>query len=249
MKEERYDDLLAQLDPARLPRHIAVIMDGNGRWAAKRRLPRSAGHRAGAEALRRATELCRELEVSCLTVYAFSTENWSRPTDEVGFLMRLLVEYLKSEVALMNEQDIRLGFLGQRGALPAEARRALDEALAATARNTKMRLNLAINYGGRDELTRAVQGIAADIAAGRLAPDAVDAALIGGRLDTAGQPDPDLLIRPSGELRISNFLLWQAAYSELYFCDQLWPDFGKRDLLAAILDYQKRDRRFGGVKP
>ena len=248
MKPERYDDLLAQLDPTRLPRHIAVIMDGNGRWATRRHLPRSAGHKAGAEALRRATELCRELHIGCLSVYAFSTENWSRPAEEVGFLMRLLVEYLHSERSLLRQQQIRLGFLGRRDGLPAEVLRALDETLAETASYQEMQLNLAVNYGGRDELRRAVQALVAEAAAGRLTAAEVDEAKISAQLDTAGLPDPDLLIRPSGELRISNYLLWQGAYSELYFCDKLWPDFGKRDLLAAILEYQKRDRRFGAVK-
>lgn len=247
MAAEAYGDLLAQVDRQRLPRHIAVIMDGNGRWAASRSLPRSAGHKAGAEAMRRLVEICRELEIEALTVFAFSTENWRRPADEVGFLMRLLIEYLKNEVELMNRQNIRLGFLGQREGLPAEVGAALDQAMAATAANTALRLNLAINYGSRDELLRAVRSLAAEAARGELDPLEIDGQLLAARLDTAGLPEPDLLIRPSGELRISNFLLWQLAYSELYFCDQLWPDFSKRDLLTAVLDYQRRERRFGGV--
>ena len=246
--KEKYDDLLRHIDARRLPSHIAVIMDGNGRWAAQRHLPRSSGHKAGAEALRRVTEICREIGVPILSVYAFSTENWRRPQEEVSFLMRLLVDYLNNEVALMNEQDIRLGFLGRREQLPPPVREALEGSLQATAANRSMRLNLAINYGARDEILRAVRELARQAAAGSLDPAEIDGARFAACLDTAGQADPDLLIRPSGELRISNFMLWQAAYSELYFCDKLWPDFGKRDLLTAIIAYQQRDRRFGGVK-
>lgn len=244
-KAEQLNDLLARLDKKKLPAHIAIIMDGNGRWAARRHLPRSAGHKAGMEALRQAVELCRETGVSILTVYAFSTENWRRPADEVGFLMRLFIQYLENEVALMNEQGIRLGFLGGKDVLPAAVREALARAQESTAQNRQMLLNIAVNYGGRDELARAVRGLARRVRDGQLAPDDIDERAIGAALDTAGAQDPELMIRTSGELRISNFLLWQAAYSELYFSDKLWPDFGKRDLLTAILDYQGRDRRFG----
>jgi undecaprenyl diphosphate synthase len=244
-KAEQLDDLLAQLDRQKLPAHIAIIMDGNGRWAARRHLPRSAGHKAGMEALRRNVELCREIGVPILSVYAFSTENWRRPAEEVGFLMRLFIQYLEAEVALMNEQGIRLGFLGTKDALPAAVRQALEQAQAATSQNRQMLLNIAVNYGGRDELVRAARELAAQVAAGKLRPDEIDERLISAALDTAGQADPDLMIRPSGEQRLSNFLLWQGAYSELYFSERLWPDFNKRDLLAAILDYQGRSRRFG----
>ena len=242
---ELYGDLLEKIDMQRLPEHIAVIMDGNGRWATARHLPRSAGHKAGAEALRRATELCREMGIPVLSVYAFSTENWQRPAEEVSFLMRLFVEYLHNEVELMNRQDIRLGFLGDPDGLPEPVRRTLEEARAATADNKSMVLNLAVNYGSRHELLRAARKLAAKTAAGEIAPEDIDMEMIGNQLDTAGLPDPDLLIRPSGELRISNFLLWQAAYAEFYFTDKLWPDFGKRDMLEAIIDYQSRSRRFG----
>lgn len=245
---ENYQDLLQQLDKERLPRHIAIIMDGNGRWAARRHLPRSAGHKAGAEALRRATELCREIGVEVLTVYAFSTENWRRPAEEVSFLMGLLIEYLRNEVDLMNRQDIRLGFLGELSGLPDIVQKALKQALADTANNRHMTLNLAINYGGRDELCRAMRRILADAQAGLVRADSIDEQLLSSYLDTAGCPDPDLLIRPSGELRTSNFLPYQCAYSEFWFSDRMWPDFSKRDLLTAILDYQQRDRRFGRVK-
>jgi len=246
MKQETYDDLLASLNKERLPRHIAIIMDGNGRWAGQRHLPRAAGHRAGAEALRRAAELCREIGVQVLTVYAFSTENWRRSEEEVNFLMGLLMEYLHNEVALMNEQEIRLGFLGEFGALPQGVRQAFREALAATAANGRMLLNLAVNYGGRDELLRAFSRLLARADQGELDRNSLGEADLAAALDTAGLPDPDLLIRPSGERRLSNFLLWQSAYSELWFSEKMWPDFGKRDLLQAILDYQGRDRRFGG---
>ena len=242
---EQYQDLLAQIDPAKMPRHIAVIMDGNGRWAKARNLPRTAGHKAGAEALRRTVEICREIELPVLSVYAFSTENWLRPLEEVRFLMRLFIEYLHNEVALMNRQQIRLGFLGDKDGLPPAVRGALDEAQAATAANKRMLLNIAVNYGGRDELTRAVRKIAAAAAHGGVVPAEISEQLIGEYLDTAHEADPDLIIRPSGELRISNFLLWQGAYAELYFTQTLWPDFTKRDLLTALLDYQGRRRRFG----
>jgi undecaprenyl diphosphate synthase len=242
---EIYDDLIAKLDMQRLPSHIAIIMDGNGRWAQSRHLPRNAGHKAGAEALRRAVELCREIGVPILTVYAFSTENWQRPAEEVGFLMRLFIQYLHNEVALMNEQEIRLGFLGDKSGLPREVQKALKDAQTATAANTKMLLNIAVNYGGRDEIIRAVRAAAEAVQNRQLTAKDIDAAVFAGYLDTVGQTDPDLLIRPSGEMRISNFLLWQSAYAEFYFSDKLWPDFGKRDLLAAILDFQGRRRRFG----
>jgi len=247
MKEERYDDLLAELKPDRLPKHIAIIMDGNGRWASKRFLPRSAGHKAGAEAMRRTAEICREIGIPIMTVYAFSTENWKRPAEEVGFLMELLIQYLKSEVELMNEQQIRLGFLGDMNGLPQPVQTAFREAMAATAKNDKMILNLAVNYGGRDELVRGFRKLGEQIASGTLKPEDISEAMISDVLDTAGEADPDLLIRPSGEYRTSNFLVYQSAYSELWFCDKNWPDFGKRDLLQAVLDYQKRDRRFGKV--
>ncbi|NLF80111.1 MAG: isoprenyl transferase [Clostridia bacterium] len=244
-KAEQLNDLLARLDKKRLPAHIAIIMDGNGRWATRRHLPRSAGHKAGMEALRQAVELCSEIGIHILTVYAFSTENWRRPADEVGFLMRLFIQYLEGEVALMNEQGIRLGFLGSREALPAAVLLALAQAQKSTAQNERMLLNIAVNYGGRDELARAIRSLALKVRDGQFSPEHINEQVIGAALDTAGAPDPELMIRTSGELRISNFLIWQAAYSELYFSDKLWPDFNKRDLLTAILDFQGRNRRFG----
>ncbi|MDO4581125.1 MAG: polyprenyl diphosphate synthase [Bacillota bacterium] len=245
-KDEDYSVKLQLIDRQRLPAHIAVIMDGNGRWAAARNRPRSFGHRAGAEALRRCTEICRELGVASLSVYAFSTENWRRPADEVSFLMKLLIEYLRQEVRTMNEQDIALGFLGEREGLPDAVLAALDQALAATAQSRSMRLNLAINYGGRRELALAARRLAEQAVSGELnAADIDERALAAQLFDGGGEVD--LLIRPSGEQRISNFLLYQAAYAELYFCPVLWPDFGKNDLLDAVIDYQRRERRFGNI--
>lgn len=241
MKEE-YADLLARIDKQRLPQHIAVILDGNGRWAAKRGLPRTAGHKAGVEAVRRLAEICRELGVPCLTVYAFSTENWKRSQEEVGFLMELFVEKLYGEMSTMQANGIRYGFIGSRKGLSPRVLKTLDQALADTAGNQDMVLNLAVNYGGRDEIVRAM----GRIAAAGIDPKDITEQVVADHLDTAGLPELDLLIRPSGELRISNFLLWQLAYSELVFMDKLWPDFGKRDLLQAVIEYQGRERRFGG---
>ena len=247
MKSEQYDDLIARIDLQRLPRHIAVIMDGNGRWATSRHLPRSAGHRAGMESVRRLVEICRDIRIPVVSVYAFSTENWKRPLEEVGFLMKLFIEYLHSELALLQEQNIQLGFLGKKEGLPVDVVHLLEDVMEKTASNDAMRLNLAINYGGRDELTRAMQQIAEEILHGECTPACIDETMIANHLDTKGLPDPDLLIRPSGEQRLSNFLLWQLAYSEFYYSDKMWPDFGKRDLLTAILNYQSRNRRFGKI--
>ncbi|MBR5430647.1 MAG: isoprenyl transferase [Firmicutes bacterium] len=241
MKEE-YADLLARIDKERLPKHIAVILDGNGRWAAARGLPRNAGHKAGVEAVRRLIEICREINVPSLTIYAFSTENWRRSADEVGYLMNLLVEKLYAEIHTMQENGVRYNFIGKREGLPDKVLKTLDKAIAETADQHDLMLNVALNYGGRDEIVRAVRRLTS---AG-LAPEEITEERLGEALDTAGQPELDLMIRPSGEYRISNFLLWQVAYSELVFMDKLWPDFGKRDLLEAVIEYQGRSRRFGG---
>ncbi|MEG2212970.1 MAG: isoprenyl transferase [Clostridiales bacterium] len=246
-RKEEYGELLAQIDKTRLPQHVAVIMDGNGRWAARRNLPRSMGHKAGAEAMRQATEICREIGVKILTVYAFSTENWQRPQDEVDFLMKLFADYLSGEVKTMNDNQIRLGILGEIEPLPVAVKTELAKSLAATAGNERMLLNIAVNYGGRRELVLATRNLARQVQSGGLMVDEIDEAAVARALFTAGEVDPDLLIRPSGELRISNFLLWQAAYSEFYFADVLWPDFGKADMLRAIIAYQQRQRRFGKV--
>ena len=246
-KQEQYQDLLAQLQPGRLPRHIGIIMDGNGRWAKDHGQPRAFGHKAGAEALRRVTEICRELEIPALTVYAFSTENWQRPKAEIDFLMQLLQQYLKQELPLLMKQEVRLFGLGDWQALPTSVQKLYHQVANQTAANSKLTLNLAVNYGSQQEIVRAVQKLARQVAAGDLQPKQIDIAAIDAALDTAGQPELDLIIRPAGEHRLSNFLLWQAAYAELYFTDKYWPDFGKRDLLTAIIDFQNRERRFGGL--
>ncbi|HVT91577.1 MAG TPA: isoprenyl transferase [Bryobacteraceae bacterium] len=243
------DWLLAEsIDSARLPAHIAVIMDGNGRWANRRRLPRAAGHRAGVEPVRMTVETCARLGIQALTLYAFSVENWKRPRLEVDMLWRLLRTYLRRELPGLMRNNIQLGAIGRLEALPSAARRELEAVLEATAANSGMRLNLAINYSGRAELVDAVNQLLQEArSAGTLSELHVDEDAIASRLHTAGLPDPDLLIRTSGEMRISNFLLWQIAYAELYVTDKLWPDFDREDLLRAILEYQKRDRRFGGL--
>jgi undecaprenyl diphosphate synthase len=240
--------LAKAIDPERLPAHIAIIMDGNGRWAKRRNLPRAAGHRAGAEAVRITVETCARMGIQVLTLYAFSAENWKRPRTEVDTLWRLLRVYLRKELPKLQESNVRLTAIGRLTALPEVARRELEAAEQATASNHGLRVNLALNYGGRGELVDAVNAIL-DRARerGRLGDLRVDEDMISAHLYTARIPDPDLLIRTSGEMRISNFLLWQIAYAELYVPNVLWPDFKRADLLGAILDYQKRDRRFGGL--
>jgi undecaprenyl diphosphate synthase len=238
------------LDPRRLPRHIAIIMDGNGRWANRRRMPRVAGHRAGVEPVRTSVETCAQLGVSYLTLYAFSVENWKRPKAEVDTLWSLLSYYLHKEVPRLNENNIRLQAIGRLGDLSTQVRKDLDRAMERTAGNTGMVLNLAINYGGRSEIADAVQRLLEEARReGRLDSLAVNETAIERHLYTAGQPEPDLLIRTSGEMRISNFLIWQAAYAELYITETYWPDFNRLALLEAVAAYQKRDRRFGGINP
>jgi undecaprenyl diphosphate synthase len=243
-------DLAQAIDPARLPAHIAIIMDGNGRWAGRRLLPRVAGHKAGIGPVRSTVEACARLGVKALTLYAFSVENWKRPRTEVETLWRLLRFYLKQELPDLQKNDIRLQAIGRLDALPPQVRRELDAAVDATANNRGLLVNLAINYGGRAEIVDAINSIL-DMARleGSLDTLRLDEDLISSSLYTASCPDPDLLIRTSGEMRISNFLLWQIAYAELYVTDTLWPDFRRADLMHAILDYQKRDRRFGGLNP
>jgi undecaprenyl diphosphate synthase len=237
------------VDAARLPRHIAIIMDGNGRWASRRGLPRTFGHRAGVESLRHVVELCAELGIPFLTVFAFSTENWKRPQEEVNVLMDLLVEYLHREARELERNGIRVHAIGRLDELPPPARVAVYEIMERTAKNERMVLNLALNYGGRTELVDAARRLAADVLAGTLRVEDIDESHMAGALYTAGLPDPDLVIRPSGEMRISNFLLWQVAYAELWVTPVLWPDFRRVHLLEAILDYQRRERRFGGLMP
>jgi undecaprenyl diphosphate synthase len=235
-------------EPGHRVRHLAIIMDGNGRWAVRRGLPRVAGHRAGIEALRRVVRACPDLGIDVLTVYAFSTENWRRPPDEVSALMNLLVEFLGSETPELKAQGVCIRTIGDIGALPERSRVALAEAMAATAGETRLILNLALNYGGRHEIVRACRKLAAEVKAGRLEPDAIDEARFADALDTAGLPEPDLLIRASGEERLSNFLLWQLAYTEIWVTDTLWPDFGVAELEEALADFRRRDRRYGGLK-
>lgn len=237
--------LLAQIDLERLPRHIAIIMDGNGRWAKKRHLPRIAGHRAGMTAVREAVEACARLGVSYLTLYAFSVENWKRPRTEVELLMSLLREYLKREIVNLNKNNISLGVIGRISELPGPVRRDLARAVERTHQNSGMRLTLALNYGARAEIVDAVKELAERIAHnGQIH---IDEKTISQHLYTRGLPDPDLLIRTSGELRLSNFLLWQAAYAEIWVTEMLWPDFKQQDLFQAVIDYQKRERRYGGL--
>ena len=241
--------LVDSLDATRLPAHIGIIMDGNGRWANHRSLPRVAGHKAGVEPVRTSVETCAELGISCLTLYAFSVENWKRPRAEVEALWRLLSFYLKKEVAHLNENNIRLRAIGRLDELSAAVRKELDEAIAATSSNTGLVLNLAINYGGRSEIVDAVNSLLDQARrTGTLDRLRVDEESLGEHLYTAGLPEPDLLIRTSGEMRISNFLLWQIAYAELYITETYWPDFDRTALLRALNAYQRRDRRFGGLR-
>lgn len=230
-----------------LPKHIAIIMDGNGRWARERMLPRPMGHRQGMKGVREVVEGAIEAGVEVLSLFAFSQENWQRPATEIGALMSLLEEYIQREADELEAQGVRVQMLGDLDRLAPPARAAVDRVMAQTARNSTLVLNLFISYGSRAEIVRAARRIAEEVAAGTLRPDQVDEAAISSRLFTAGGPDPDLLIRTSGERRISNFLLWQLAYTELHISPVLWPDFTRANLYEAILDYQTRDRRFGRV--
>ena len=230
------------------PRHIAIIMDGNGRWAQKRGLPRTAGHAAGSETFRRIATRCKNLGVEYLTVYAFSTENWKRSSDEVGAIMSLFEKYLHEAIDEMEADHIRLKILGELGPIPPELRALIERTDEISTHYQGFQANICINYGGRDEIVHAARRFAADCAAGRRSPEALTEADFSHYLYTAGIPDPELIIRPSGEERISNFLLWQSAYAEFYFTDVLWPDFDEKELDRAIEAYHKRDRRFGGVK-
>jgi undecaprenyl diphosphate synthase len=235
------EELRGMLDPARLPRHVAIIMDGNGRWATRRGLPRIAGHKKGADTVRRVSDLSARLGIEVLTLYAFSDENWGRPTEEVSFLMDMLVQYLQAELATMQKNGLRFRTIGRTDRLPQAVQEWIARAKAETAGNAGMTLNLALSYGGRGEIIEAVKRLLSLNGA----PREITEQSLTEHLDTAGLPDPDLIIRTSGERRISNFLLWQAAYAELYFTDTLWPDFEERDLLLALLDFQRRERRFG----
>ncbi|MFM8524630.1 MAG: isoprenyl transferase [Cyanobacteriota bacterium] len=239
--------LPAILDPLRMPAHVALIMDGNGRWARHRGLPRVMGHREGVEALKRTLRLCSDWGIGALTAYAFSTENWTRPGEEVSFLMTLFERVLARELASLEREQVKIRFLGDLAPLPAALQQRIAEATERTAGNLGIHFNVCTNYGGRRELVSAARHLAREVAAGRLDPDQIDEARIAAHLHTAGDVDPDLLIRTSGERRLSNFLLWQLAYAEIHITDVLWPDFDEAALLAALVDYQGRQRRFGGV--
>ncbi len=261
--------LLEKLDLARLPRHIAVIMDGNGRWAQKRHLPRVAGHSAGTQSARTTIETCARLHVEALTLYAFSVENWRRPKTEVEFLMQLLREYIRKEMPLLQKNNIRMRFLGRADELPEAVQTDTREATEALSKNTGMVLSIALNYGGRAEIVDAMNAILSErnghslssctgrtldrpvgeVPAGHHLPQPITEDDLSRHLYTADLPDPDLLIRTSGEMRVSNFLLWQIAYAEIFVTETLWPDFNRARLLEALLDYQKRERRYGAITP
>lgn len=241
-------DLLLQVSPHSLPKHIAIIMDGNGRWAREHGLlSRIRGHEAGIDSVRTAVRACGELHLKALTLYAFSVENWQRPAREIDALMRLLQRFLREELGELNDNNVRLRASGRIEDLPPDVRRELDSTMQKTSTNTGLTLNLALSYGGRTEILDAVRSLVEDVGSGKLRPEEIDEAAFEARLYLPEIPAPDLLIRTSGEMRISNFLLWQIAYTEIYITKVLWPDFRRADLYRAILDYQKRERRFGKV--
>ncbi len=228
------------------PTHVAIIMDGNGRWAAARGLPRSLGHRKGADAVREVVKGCREMGIGYLTLYAFSSENWKRPASEVLDLMDLLRLYIRREIDELDRNGVRIRIIGERSRLAPDIVELVERAESRTAANRSLTLVIALNYGGQNEIVAACRRLAAEAAAGRLNPDDIDAAMFARHLETADIPDPDLVIRTSGEQRLSNFLLWQSAYAELAFVDTLWPDFGRPQLAAAVAEFQRRERRYGG---
>ncbi|GMT42693.1 MAG: isoprenyl transferase [bacterium] len=238
-------ELFEQIDSERLPRHVAIIMDGNGRWAAKRMLPRILGHRAGVKTVDRIVTLATEINLKALTLYSFSTENWKRPRKEIKALMGILKEFLLGEMMRMVKNNIRFNTIGHLGDLPSEALECIDKVKESTKNNDGTILTLALSYGSRNEIVDAVRSIAVKARDGKISPEEITEEILEKHLTTAGLPELDLLIRTSGELRISNFLLWEIAYAELYFCDALWPDFSNMDFLMAIKDYQSRERRFG----
>lgn len=239
---------IEELKQGSIPRHVAVIMDGNGRWAKQRGLPRVAGHHAGMKAVKRVTIAANDIGVQALTMYAFSTENWKRPVDEVNFLMKLPQEFLSLELDELIEKNVRVRMTGEKEGLPSHTLQAVEEAIEKTKHNTGLILNFALNYGSRNEMVLAMKDMARDMADGKLHPDDINEDLFSGYLKTAGLPDPDLLIRTSGELRLSNFMLWQLAYTELWFTQDYWPDFKDEHFYAAIHQYQCRSRRYGGLQ-
>ncbi|WP_279230321.1 isoprenyl transferase [Thermohalobacter berrensis] len=239
--------LIKEIDKTNLPNHIAIIMDGNGRWAKKRFLPRTAGHREGVKRVREIVKACGDLGIKYLTLYAFSTENWKRPKDEIDSLMKLLVEYLKKELNTLHKNNVKINILGDLEKLPSLPKQEVFNAIEKTRNNNKLILNIALNYGGRDEIIRAIKLLAKNVKDNKIQLEDINEELFKEFLYTGSQPDPDLLIRTSGELRISNFLIYQIAYTEFYFTDIYWPQFTKEHLFKAILDYQNRNRRFGGI--
>jgi undecaprenyl diphosphate synthase len=249
VNESDLSALIEQVKSKPLPQHVAIIMDGNGRWATRRGLPRVAGHRQGVEALREVIRTSDELGIKYLTLYAFSTENWKRPAAEIDALMSLLVEYLRKEIRELNSNNVKISVLGQVEAFPTVAQREIANAVELTKNNTGLNVNIALNYGGRAEIVRAVKAIARDVLDKKISIDDIDERFFSNYLYTANIPDPDLLIRTSGEFRLSNFLLYQIAYTELVFTapDVLWPDFDKKAYLEAIMEYQRRQRRYGGL--
>jgi undecaprenyl diphosphate synthase len=249
MKTQKHAQLPTELNPQTLPQHVAVIMDGNGRWAKQRGFPRIVGHRQGAKTLKDLLRCCKDWGIPALTAYAFSTENWQRPLKEVGFLMRLFERLLRRELAEMQREGVRITFLGDLSVLADSLRHEIDRAMTLTAQNQGIHFSVAINYGSRAELTQACRRIAEHAQQGLLQPQAIDEKLIEQYLYTQGMPDPDFLIRTSGEQRLSNYLLWQLAYTEFYFTDTFWPDFDRNAFHQALLYYQGRDRRFGQLTP
>jgi undecaprenyl diphosphate synthase len=248
MTSTLYSKLPADLDPQKLPQHVAVIMDGNGRWATKRGLPRIAGHRQGAKTLKELLRCCKDWGIGGLTAYAFSTENWQRPIEEVDFLMHLIERMLRRELIEMHHEGLRISVIGDLSALPKSLQKQMEISMAETANNNAVHFTMAVNYGSRNEIMTACRQIAELVQKGEINPEDVNESLVTQNLYTNGTPEPDYLIRTSGEQRLSNFLLWQLAYTEMYFTDDFWPDFDRVAFHQALLSYQKRDRRFGKLK-
>jgi len=243
----KHSQTVAWREGAPVPRHVAIIMDGNGRWAEQRGLPRSAGHRMGVEAVRRTVRAAIELGLQYLTVYSFSSENWARPASEINDLMGLMRRFIRRDLAELNDNGVRISVIGERDRVDSELLRLIDEAVSLTSENAALNLQIAFNYGSRREIARAAQRLAERVLAGEMTPQEITPEALSAALDTHGLPDPDLLIRTSGELRLSNFLLWQSAYTEFVFLDAFWPDFGRELLQQAIDEFRRRNRRFGGV--
>ncbi len=247
MNKKELMKLKSKIDINNIPSHVAIIMDGNGRWAKERFLPRTAGHQEGMKRVIEIVEVAEKLNIKYLSLYAFSTENWKRPKEEIDGLMKLLVQYIRSELNKIHKNNIRIQTMGDISKLPKAPRKEVERAIEKTKNNNKMVLNIGLNYGGRDEIVRAVKNILEDVKMGKINEEDINTKNFSNYLYTNGMPDPDLLIRPSGELRLSNFMLYQIAYTEFWFSDIYWPDFKEEHFYEAIIDYQKRDRRFGGI--